>query len=176
MKYKKFRIFSHKTTTTKNLTKKQIMQICKLKNQHWKFGIKSQFDWFVKNSHPEDIHYQVLFKNNLIGYLHLGLRNLEYLNKTSVQYVLFRNLIVSKNFRSYGIGFNIMKFANNFIEKKNKIGFLICKKKLIKFYSNYNWKLYKKVNFKLLDHSHNYMKFMFYNFKYLKKFKIKYKY
>ena len=32
-----------------NLTKRQIKSICELKDKQWKFGIKSQINWYNKN-------------------------------------------------------------------------------------------------------------------------------
>ena len=34
---------------TKQLSNKEIKDICFLKNEKWKFGIKSQLNWFKKN-------------------------------------------------------------------------------------------------------------------------------
>ena len=82
--------------------------------------MKSQLDWFYKNCHPKDLHYQISFKNNLIGYLHLGMRTFENSNKKynfNNKYILFRNLIINKNFRSKGIADEIMNFANKYIQR-----------------------------------------------------------
>ena len=175
MLLKKFKLFKYKISLTKNLKKKQIREICKIKNKHWKFSMKSQIEWFKKNSFPNDIHYQIYQKNMLIGYLHLGTRSLENFKRNNNKYILFRNLIVDKNFRSRGISKKIMNFANKYISSRKKIGFLICKKKLIYFYKKHKWKFYPKKNFILNDHSHQKMSFMFYNLKFIKKFKLSYK-
>ena len=106
--------FSCKISLTKNLTNQQIKDICSLKNKHWKFGFKSQIEWFKINSFANDIHYQIYNKKKLIGYLHLGNRSFRKLNKKGY-YILFRNLIVNKNFRSNGLSKQIMKFANTYI-------------------------------------------------------------
>ena len=53
---------------TNQLKKKEINQICKLKDNHWKFGKKNQIEWFNKNIESRDIHNIVLFKSNIIGY------------------------------------------------------------------------------------------------------------
>ena len=39
-----------KSKKTKDLSKTEINNICKLKNKHWNFGLKSQLIWFKKNS------------------------------------------------------------------------------------------------------------------------------
>ena len=51
------RKFSSKISITKNLTNQQVKDICSLKNKHWKFGFKSQIEWFKINSFANDIHY-----------------------------------------------------------------------------------------------------------------------
>ena len=160
--------FKKSEIKSKNLKKKEILKICNLKNEHWKYGIKSQKNWFFKNCKKNDIHYLVFFKNNLIGYLHLAVKNLLIKSKKK-KYVLFRNLIVDKKFRSKGVAEKIMFFANNYIKKQKKIGFLVCKFQLIKFYKKYGWQRYSKKQINLSDHRHNKMFFMLFNCKEKKK-------
>ena len=38
------------------LSKTEILQICKLKEEQWKYGIKSQIDYFNKIIKKNDIH------------------------------------------------------------------------------------------------------------------------
>tara|TARA_Y100000992_G_C21140183_1_gene430987 strand:- start:328 stop:588 length:261 start_codon:yes stop_codon:yes gene_type:complete len=60
-----YRLFSVSTYELKN---NQIKEICVLKNQQWKFGIKSQIKWFKKNIKKNDIHNLFYLKSKLIGY------------------------------------------------------------------------------------------------------------
>tara|TARA_Y100001970_G_C14010238_1_gene738005 strand:- start:309 stop:827 length:519 start_codon:yes stop_codon:yes gene_type:complete len=168
------RKFSSKISITKNLTNQQVKDICSLKNKHWKFGFKSQIEWFKINSFANDIHYQIYNKKKLIGYLHLGNRSFRKLNIKG-DYILFRNLIVDKNFRSSGLSKQIMKFANTYIKSKKKIGFLICKRKLLTYYLKNEWSFKYKKNYTLNDHNHNKMIFMFYNLRYNGRLKFYYK-
>ena len=124
------RKFSYKISITKNLTNQQVKDICNLKNKHWKFGFKSQIEWFKLNSFANDLHYQIYNKKKLIGYLHLGNRRFRKLNIKG-DYILFRNLIVDKNFRSSGLSKQIMKFANTYIKSKKKNWFFNMQKKII---------------------------------------------
>ena len=166
--------FKKNAIKSNNLKKTEIVKICNLKNKHWKYGIKSQKNWFFQNYKKNDTHYLVFFKNNLIGYLHLGVKNLLIESKKK-KYVLFRNLIVDKRFRSIGVAQKIMFFANDYIKKQKKIGFLICKSKLIKFYKKYGWQRYSKKQIILSDHQHNKMFFMTFNCKEKKKIRFFYK-
>ncbi len=145
--------------TTQKLNKKNIQDLCNLKKQHWKFNLQEQMKWFKKNAKLLDEHVLIYSKKILVGYVHLGLRS--YFKKnTKFKYVLFRNLIVDRKHRKKNISFLIMQKANEYIKKKKKTGFLICKKKMCKFYKKFGWKVILKKDFKLKDHKHSKMKFM----------------
>ena len=151
-----------KNVTTKNLTSKQINNLCNLKKQHWKFNLKNQLKWFKKNAFEEDNHILIYSSFILIGYVHLGERNF-LLNSKNKKYILFRNLIVNKKYRNKNISSLIMRHANNYIFRRKKIGFLICKKKVCNFYIKFNWKIINKKLNKLSDHKSEHMKFMVFN-------------
>ena len=151
-----------KNVTTKNLTSKQINNLCNLKKQHWKFNLKNQLKWFKKNAFEEDNHILIYSSFILIGYVHLGERNF-LLNSKNKKYILFRNLIVNKKYRNKNISSLIMRHANNYIFRRKKIKFLICKKKVCNFYIKFNWKIINKKINKLSDHKSEHMKFMVLN-------------
>ena len=50
------------------ISKIQIKQICEIKNQQWKFGIKSQIKWYKAHIKKKDIHNLFYIKSKLIGY------------------------------------------------------------------------------------------------------------
>ena len=54
-----------KSKLTKKLGKKEILAICRLKNTHWKHGIRSQINWFHKNIKANDIHNLAFLRNFL---------------------------------------------------------------------------------------------------------------
>ena len=62
MNYKLFSIRSSK------LNNSQIKAICFLKDEHWKFGIKSQMKWYKKNVKKNDIHNLLYIKSEFVGY------------------------------------------------------------------------------------------------------------
>ena len=47
---------------TKNLSKNNIKLINLLKNTHWKYSIKKQYEWFDLNAHKYDVHLMVFIK------------------------------------------------------------------------------------------------------------------
>lgn len=139
---------------TKQLQKDQIIQICKLKNTHYKFGFKSNFDWFKKNVKREDIHNLIYYNSKLIGYTFLRIRTF-FLGKNKKKYLYFDTLIINKKFRNKKNSYFLMHFNNQIILKKNKISFLICSNNLIKFYQKFKWELMKKKIISIKDHDFN---------------------
>ena len=138
---KKFQMIKLISLKTNKIKKKQINDILLLKDQHWKFGIKSQINNFKKNFHKSDINNCLYLKDELIGYTALKLRSFSY-NKN--KYFLFDTLIIKKKYRRKNYSLILMDFNNFIIKNNNKISFLICDKKMIKFYKNHNWKTLNK--------------------------------
>jgi hypothetical protein len=154
---------------TNKLDKKKINLICKLKDGHWKFGKKKQIEWFKKNMKLDDIHNYVLFESKIIGYTCLRERHsVFYLKKKikKIKYLYFDTLIVDKKYQKMHIGKNLMNFNNKVIKKSSKIAFLTCKKKLVKFYEKFNWKLISNKRLIIKDHT-NKTNYMYYNKKFL---------
>ena len=73
----KYSIHSKKTF---QLKKSEIIQICKLKNSFWKFGLRSNLEWFRNNIKRNDIHNLIFINFKLIGYTVLRINSL-YKNK-----------------------------------------------------------------------------------------------
>jgi predicted N-acetyltransferase YhbS len=138
---------------TIKLKKKDILDIAKLKNSHWNFGISSQLSWFKNknNVFKNDFHLFLKKDEKIIGYVQLGKRKY-ILNSKENNYYLFRTLIVLKKERNKKVAKKIMHEVSNFIKKKRLPGFLLCKKDLIKFYEKYGWIKLKINKFKVEDH------------------------
>ena len=66
-----FNLISLKTL---QLSKNKVTEICRLKDSQWKFGIKSQYQWFKDNVKKNDIHNLLYLKSQLIGYTLLRIR------------------------------------------------------------------------------------------------------
>ena len=126
--------------TTPLLSKKEIKNICILKNTQWKYGIKSQLNWYKKNIKKEDIHNLLFINSKLIGYTLLRKRTC-FVNKVKKKYLLFDTLVLDKKYRNKKLSNLIMYFDNEIIKQKKMLSFLTCNKSLIKFYKRFNWKL-----------------------------------
>jgi len=138
---------------TLRLKKKDILDIAKLKNSHWNFGISSQLAWFKNqnNVFKNDFHLFLKKNEKIIGYVQLGKRKY-ILNSKENNYYLFRTLIVLKKERNEKLAKKIMHEVSNFIKQKKLPSFLLCKKNLIKFYKKYGWIKLNKKKFKVEDH------------------------
>ncbi len=138
---------------TLKLDKNTIIQISKLKDSQWKFGLKSQLEWFKKNIKENDIHNLFYIKSKLIGYTLLRKR----LYNTSDQlkkknYILFDTLIIHKNFREKKFSNLLMIFNNTVIKETGLFSFLICNNDLVRFYKKNNWIKLNKRNIQVKDH------------------------
>ena len=134
------------------LSKKEIKDICLLKDNQWKFGIKSQLNWYRKNIKKEDIHNMMFINSKLIGYTSLRRRKC-LVNKVLKKYLLFDSFVLDKKYRNKKLSNLIMYFDNEIIKQNKILSFLICKKDLVDFYKKFNWKLIKNNNISIPDHS-----------------------
>ena len=140
-------MFSINCLTTRKLSKKQKLEILKLKDIHWRHGLTSQLLHFTKNYKKNDLHNLLYYKKKIIGYT--GLRKINIIkNKKKTKFLLFDTLIISKPYRKLGLSSLLMKFNNCVIEDNKIRSYLVCKKELSRFYKKHSWKIYK--NFDVL--------------------------
>ncbi len=161
----------------KQLKKKDILSICKLKNEQWKYGLKSNLSWFKKNIKKNDIHNLLFLNKKLIGYTLLRKRKavIKKENKIKrINYLYFDTLIIKKKFRKNLYSKILMKFNSKKIISKRLHSFLICSKKLVNYYIKFNWTHLKKNEFKLMDHKSKKFGMVFNNKKKIKKSKTYY--
>ena len=111
-------IFILRSISSKKLKKKQVKEICILKDKEWKYGIKSQTKWFEDNVKKNDLHNLLYIKNKLIGYTLLRKRTYKINNSISKKnYLLFDTLIIDKNYRKKKYSSVLMNFINRIIRK-----------------------------------------------------------
>ena len=136
------------------LSKAQAQTICKLKDQHWKFGIKAQISWYNKNIKKNDIHNLFFIKSKLIGYTSLRIRSCKSDKaKSFSKYLLFDTLIIDKKYRGRKLSNLLMNFNNSTIEQLGYPSFLICNKNLLGFYRKHKWIKLDKKNMSVVDYS-----------------------
>ena len=140
-----------KSLTTDKLTKKEIIEICNLKNSFWKHGLKSNINWFKKNVKNKDIHNLLYYKKIFVGYA--VLRKRIFLHKLKKEYYLYSDtLIIKKNFRDLRLASILWNFNNEIIIMQKMHAFLICERHIKPFHRKYNWKSIKNFEFDLKDH------------------------
>jgi len=141
------------STVSTQLSKKQIKTICELKNKEWRFGIKSQINWYNKNVKGNDIHNLFYINTKLIGYTLLRKRTCD-INKVrkGSKYLLFDTLIIDKKYRGKKLSNLIMSFNNIIIKQSGYFSFLTCKKKFVSFYKKFGWIKLKNNNIVVKDH------------------------
>ena len=154
MKKPKITLISIKT---KNLKKKQILSICKLKNTFWRWTMPKQLEWFKKNVKGTDINNILIINNKIVGYTLLRKR-VAYVNNKPSTYYNYDTFILHKKFRSKGIGKIFIQFNNKILNRLKKHSFLICPLKLIPFYLKNNWKILPRNKFQVMDHKSSWFK------------------
>ena len=143
-----------RSVVSSKLKKKEIKDICHLKDKEWKFGLKSQVKWYNQHIKKSDTHNLLYIQNKLIGYTLLRKRSYRIGNKnTEKKYLLFDTLIIDKPYRKKKYSSLLMKFNNKVIKKRGFFSFLICEKKLVLFYKKNNWKKLNKKSINLIDHT-----------------------
>ena len=163
MNNKKISFLAFKSRFSKDLSIKEINDICKLKNQKWKFGIQSQKNWFNNNIKKNDIHNLLYINSNLAGYTSLRKKiyNLSQSTK-KLKYILFDTFIIEKNFKNKKLSNFLMDFNKMIIKQNNIISILLCEKILVGYYKKRGWLKVKKgvINLRITSNKSN---IMFYN-------------
>jgi len=85
-----------------------------------------------------------------------------YLNKKRYFFYL-DTIIIAKKSRGQKFGKALILFNNFIIEKFNMLGFLLCKKKDIKFYKKFGWKLLAQKKYIIQNKIKNNLHGMCYN-------------
>jgi hypothetical protein len=137
--------------TTDKLSRKEILQICILKNTFWKHGLKSNINWFKSNVKNKDIHNLLYYKNIFVGYSLLRKRIFFY-KKTKKNYLYSDTLIIKKKFRNLKLASILWNFNSEIIIMSKFHAFLICEKHIKPFHKRFNWKSIKKSEYQMMDH------------------------
>lgn len=122
----------------KNINKKQLDDIIKVKSHAWSYSYRSQLDWINSNLKDSDIH--VLLKKESLAIAYLNLITIQLMiNDENVEGLGVGN--VCTTIKGEGWGRKIMLETNKIIKNRNKVGLLFCKKELNGFYCKNNWKI-----------------------------------
>jgi predicted acetyltransferase len=131
------------TIKKKSISDQMKQQICSLKNSHWNYGLKEQLYWFDKNINNQDDHNIIMINGKVAGYT--CLREKEFLHSNE-KYLLFDTFIIEIQSRGIGLARIMMEYNNIKIRESKKVSILYCNKKLLKFYTKFEWQVYEKKN------------------------------
>ena len=122
-----------------DLTEDERRLIAELKDQHWTYGLPSQFAWMTENIKKEDCH---LMGFNEEGHL-LAYLTLNYLSVTvdgfEVEIAGVGGVCVEKTKMRSGLGKRLIDEANRIITQKRSLGMLLCQEQLVSFYEKCFW-------------------------------------
>lgn len=121
-------------------------EICSLKNEEWKYSLKSQLIWFRQNIQKNDICNLLKNKGKIIGLTIFRKRTYKIRLKKE-KYLLFDTLIISKKFRKKKLSPLLMALNTFVILDHNLLSLLICDDRLVKFYEKFGW---SKINNKFI--------------------------
>jgi hypothetical protein len=131
------------------IKKNYLDKIISLKEEEWSYSKNSQNKWIKNNLYNTDIHVTLEYKKKVIGYTMLRDRLMFSSNKSLKKIYFFDTHIIDKKFRGKPIN-NIhpskilMDNISNFLKRKKRVAFLLCKKNLIKYYKSNNWEIMNK--------------------------------
>lgn len=135
----------------KEISQLLIDKICKFKMKYWKYNLNSQLNFFYENHNNDDLHFILMNKNKILAYNVLKKRIFTKLDKSKKNvkkyFFLFDSFLVDKNLRNQNLGSKHLKENKIYLKRIGKPSFLLCKKKLIDFYTKNDWKLIKNKNF-----------------------------
>src|SRR5690606_27134561 len=115
------------------LNEGQIVDICKLKSEHWHHDLASQKKWLIENFAAKDIHLLLFEDDTLIGYLSLVHLSLEG-RLVSSTILGLGSVCVSNAKKGKNFGLLLMSLVNFYILSNKSFGILLCKKDLVPFY------------------------------------------
>lgn len=124
-----------------------LTKIIAIKSQHWKYSLEDQMKWILENINDKDKHLMILNSEDiLIAYMNLvnckiNIENMEY------DVLGIGNVCVAVNNTGKNMGKLLMNACSYYLNNINKTGILLCKDRLVSFYSKAGW---KQFNNKLL--------------------------
>lgn len=129
----------------KDINRAELEKIAFIKEQHWTHGLESQIKWIDKQFVGDDCHVILCQENEIMAYV--GMNRVKCMID-GIEFFMWGigNVCVDKEHQGAGLGFEVMKSVNDYLENTSQIGVLLCHDKLCKFYCKVGWHVlcYKK--------------------------------
>ena len=126
------------------LTTDEVHSLCRIKNQHWAYGMDSQLEWWRENSDQNDLVVCALTDDRITGFLRLRDRDI-LVRSYEIKAKCVTEVCVDKELLGQGIGKKIMKKASNFLLYEELGGYLLCNNNEVGFYESCGWLKYTEV-------------------------------
>ncbi len=141
-----------KVTFKKNLklTEEDIDSLIYLKQQFWKYDYHEQKKWLHENIREDDYHIFINNEKQLLAYLN-AVRVDVMINHKEYNMLGVGNVCVDKNMAHIGLGSLLLSVMNLQLKYLHMQGILLCKRNLIDFYKESNWKLIESTSVKIGD-------------------------
>ncbi len=131
----------------KNISKKEIEDLCKIKSENWDYDLKSQINWWKENSDEDYLIITLMNIKKKVAFLRIRKREI-FINSKPLKCSFITEVCVSNKFKSMGIGRKIMFEANKYLISQKEIGYLLCFKDKDEFYKKCKWISLSNINFR----------------------------
>ena len=129
----------------KNISDKEVEDLCKIKSENWDYNLKSQINWWNKNSDEDYLIITLLSEKKKVAFLRIRKREIFMYNK-SIQCSFITEVCVSNKLKGTGIGRKLMLEANKYLISREEICYLLCCKNQEEFYKKCDWILFQDIN------------------------------
>lgn len=122
-----------------NLSIKEALDIIEIKSIAWPYDADSQFQWMIRNLQENDLHFLLRDDKNgeISAYLNLVELEAYFEDNLKVPCWGLGNVCVRE--KGKGRGQEIMLLLNDYIKNNNLTALLLCRDKLIGFYTRVGW-------------------------------------
>lgn len=122
-----------------DLSIREALDIIEIKSIAWPYDADSQFQWMIRNLRENDLHFLLRDdeSNQIEAYLNLVELEAEFEKGNKRTCWGLGNVCARE--RGKGKGREIMLLLNKYIKTNNFYAILLCKDKLIDFYSKVGW-------------------------------------
>lgn len=137
-----------------------LVDISKLKMQHWNYPLEEHLKWINKHINSNDLHLLMYRNSALIGYVNLVERIIN--SGDRLKALGIGNVCIANEYQRVGYGILLISAVNSYLKENKIVGILFCKEYLNSFYTAAGWiKYHKRVydqNNRVIPHE-----FFFYN-------------
>lgn len=130
------------------LSQELLNEIIQVKSIAWPYNYNDQCEWINNNLKSSDIHVLLFDGDRAIAYLNL-VNIIIQIDSTALSGFGIGNVCAIE--KGKGWGKELIKEVNQYLLENKRVGFLFCKDKLVKFYTECEWRLITNQYFEISD-------------------------